>query len=271
MEEAFLAVFECPICLAYMMPPIRQCTQGHCFCNDCFNNVSRCSICGYPKSNVPCLTMDKIHAILTFPCKFKNEGCDFVGKASDLGTHQIDCKYSITLCPLRFNNCRWRGIMAKMVGHCKEKHPDNISYKNKQKLMVSNFREPMDRNYYIIFNVFGTLFRCTWDLSRSSGAMRFAVYHVGCPQKHERYSFEVSIFSGIKNADVITRKGPCFQMECDNERFMGEKYLSARHSFIKEFCDEHGDLRYSVTVMKTTLTNNATLWESSRKCFFDFL
>ncbi|KAG5865757.1 hypothetical protein JTB14_018261, partial [Gonioctena quinquepunctata] len=181
------------------------------------------------------------------------KGCDFVGKGSELRTHQINCKYSTTLCPLRFNNCRWRGIMTKMVGHCREKHPDNIFFKNKQKLMVSNFIEPMNRNYYIIFKVFNTLFRCTWDLSRVTGGMRFAVYHIGSPRIHEQYSFEFSIFSRIKNADVITLKGPCFQMERDNERFMGKKYLSANHSFIKEFCDEDGDLEYSVTVLK----NNA--------------
>ncbi|KAG5868184.1 hypothetical protein JTB14_012139 [Gonioctena quinquepunctata] len=137
-----------------------------------------------------------------------------------------------------------------MLDHCREEHPDNIFFKNKQKLMVSIFMEPMNRNYYIIFSVFDTLFRCTWDLSRESGDMRFAVYHIGSPLIHEKISFEISILSGFKHTDVITMEGPCFQMDGDNKIFMGEKYLSANYSLIKEFCDEDGNLHYSVTVLE---------------------
>ncbi|KAG5885867.1 hypothetical protein JTB14_013878 [Gonioctena quinquepunctata] len=144
-------------------------------------------------------------------------------------------------------------MMPKILDHCREKHPDNIFFKNKQKLMVFNFAEPMNRNYYIILSVFDTLFRCTWDISRESGDMRLAVYHIGSPLIHDQYSFEISILSGFKNTDVITMKGACFQMDSDYEIFMEKKYLSTNHSSIKGFCDEDGDLQYSVTVLE----NNA--------------
>ncbi|KAG5875002.1 hypothetical protein JTB14_003997 [Gonioctena quinquepunctata] len=253
--EKFVAAFLCPICFTYMMPPIRQCTQGHCFCIYCFNSTPNCEICGDPKSNVPCLKLARMHALLNFPCKFEDEGCDFVGKGTGLGTHHIICryKYSPTLCPLRFVNCRWRGKKLKMLDHCREEHPDNIFFMNKKALMVPNFMEPMNRNNYIILSVFDTLFRCTWDLSSESGEMRFAVYHMGSPLIQEQYSFKFSILSGFKNTEVIRMEGPCFQMDSDCEIFMGEKYLSANYSLIKEFCDEDGDLQYSVTVSK----NNA--------------
>ncbi|KAG5875005.1 hypothetical protein JTB14_004000 [Gonioctena quinquepunctata] len=143
--------------------------------------------------------------------------------------------------------------MPKVLDHCREEHPENIIFKNKQKLMVSNFIEPMNRNNNIIFSVFDTSFRCTWDLSTESGDMRFAVYHMGSPLIQEQYSFEFSILSGFENTKVIRMEGPCFQMDSDCGRFMGKKYLSAKHSLIKEFCDEDGNLQYSVTVSK----NNA--------------
>ncbi|KAG5858302.1 E3 ubiquitin-protein ligase SINA-like, partial [Gonioctena quinquepunctata] len=181
--------------------------------------------------------------------------CDVVGKESELRTHQINCRYTTTLCPLRFNNCRWRGKIPKMLDHCREEHPDNIIFKNKQKLMVSNFTEPMNRNYHIIFSVFDTMFRCTWGLSRESGDMRLAVYHIGSPMIHEQYSFEFSILSGFKNTEVLTMKGPCFQMDSDYEIFMEKKYFSTNHSSIKRFCDEDGDLQYSVTVLENNADN----------------
>ncbi|KAG5858318.1 hypothetical protein JTB14_018304 [Gonioctena quinquepunctata] len=74
MEEELVAVFECPICLTYMMPPFRQCTQGHCFCIDCFNSIPRFGICRDSKENVRCLILEQMQASLTFPCKFKDEG-----------------------------------------------------------------------------------------------------------------------------------------------------------------------------------------------------
>ncbi|KAG5875006.1 hypothetical protein JTB14_004001 [Gonioctena quinquepunctata] len=143
--------------------------------------------------------------------------------------------------------------MPKMVDHFREEHPKNIFFKNKQKLKMSNFTEPIERYYCIIFSVFDTLFRCLLDLSRESGDMRFAVYHIGSPLIHKRYSFEFSILSGFKNTVVFTRKGPCLQMDDNNGTFMEKMYFSADHSLIKEFCDEDGNLKFSVTVLE----NNA--------------
>ncbi|KAG5875003.1 hypothetical protein JTB14_003998 [Gonioctena quinquepunctata] len=253
--EDFVEEFVCPICLTYMMPPIRQCTQGHSFCMDCFIRISRCAICRGPKTNIRCLLLERVHALVNFPCRFEDNGCDFVGKGTELITHHSICKYSTTPCPLRFENCSWRGMMSKMLDHCREEHPQNIFFKNKQKLTLSNFTEPMRRYYCIIFSVFDTLFRCHLDLSRESGDMRFAVYHIGSPLIHKRYSFEFSILSGFKNTEVFTRRGPCLQMDNNNEKFMGKIFFSAEHSLIKEFCDENGDLKFSVTVLENNADN----------------
>ncbi|KAG5862569.1 hypothetical protein JTB14_033344 [Gonioctena quinquepunctata] len=143
--------------------------------------------------------------------------------------------------------------MPKMLEHCREKHPDNIIFENKEKLIASNFKKPVNRDCYIIINVFDTLFRFTWDVRGESGDMRFAVYHIGSPLIHKQYSFEISIISRFKNPRVITMKGPCFQLYNDDQGFMWEKYLSAKYSLIKEFCDEDGNLQYSITVLE----NNA--------------
>ncbi|KAG5875461.1 hypothetical protein JTB14_028836 [Gonioctena quinquepunctata] len=141
-----------------------------------------------------------------------------------------------------------------MLDHCREEHTENTFFKNKQKMIVDNFATPMNRSYYIIFSVFDTLFRCHLDLSRESGDMRFAMYHIGSPLIHKRYSFEFSIPSRFENTEVFTRKGPCLQMDYNNDgRFMRNMYFSADHSSIKEFCDEDGDLKFSVTVLE----NNA--------------
>ncbi|KAG5875007.1 hypothetical protein JTB14_004002 [Gonioctena quinquepunctata] len=140
--------------------------------------------------------------------------------------------------------------MPKMLDHCSKKHPDNIIFKNNQRLTVPNFTEPMNRGYFIIINVFDTLFRCTWDSSRQSNDIRFAVYHIGSPLIHKQYSFEISIISRCIDPEVITMRGPCLQMDSDSEIFMEEEYLSANYSWMKEFCDEYGDLHYSVTVLE---------------------
>lgn len=249
-NEEFLAEFECPICTKYMLPPIRQCFNGHSFCGDCFDKINLCAICRAPKSEHRSFTLEKVQACLTFPCPYMEEGCNFQSTCEALSLHQKKCKFALVPCPLRFNGCQWHGERVDLIPHCKTDHAQNIFFTNKQKFLSSSFKNRIDRIYYIVFYVFNNIFRCTWDLDKETGLMRLAVYCLGKPLEKNQFAFEVSYMQEDSSMEVVTVKAPCYLMEDDSERFLKDKYFVLHHELVKDFCDEEGNLNYSVNIFR---------------------
>ncbi|KAK1882257.1 E3 ubiquitin-protein ligase Siah2 [Dissostichus eleginoides] len=75
------ALFECPVCFDYVLPPILQCQAGHLVCNACRQKLSCCPTCRGPLSpSIRNLAMEKVASTLPFPCK----GEDIVFLATDI-------------------------------------------------------------------------------------------------------------------------------------------------------------------------------------------
>ncbi|KAI4793247.1 hypothetical protein KUCAC02_032850 [Chaenocephalus aceratus] len=66
------ALFECPVCFDYVLPPILQCQAGHLVCNACRQKLSCCPTCRGPLSpSIRNLAMEKVASTLPFPCKHR--------------------------------------------------------------------------------------------------------------------------------------------------------------------------------------------------------
>lgn len=64
------ALFECPVCFDYVLPPILQCQAGHLVCNQCRQKLSCCPTCRGPLTpSIRNLAMEKVASTLPFPCK----------------------------------------------------------------------------------------------------------------------------------------------------------------------------------------------------------
>ncbi|CAG9854823.1 unnamed protein product [Phyllotreta striolata] len=248
LEATLRTKFECPVCFKYMIPPIRLCLSGHIYCDYCFEKIRKCALCRANKSAYRCIVLEQIYAMLTFPCKYAEHGCNFVGKGDIMTTHQDYCEYSSAFCPLRFNRCQWKGMRSEMVTHCNDIHADNTFFVTEQKLKVTNFCNLMDRNYFIIFYVYDNLFRCVWDIKQDTGVMRFAVYSLCLQNSDKLFSYRISVL--FEGADVISLEGPCFHMNDDNMRFLDKKYLSTNYNMIRDFCDTNGDINYTINIIK---------------------
>ncbi|XP_059913451.1 E3 ubiquitin-protein ligase Siah2 isoform X4 [Gadus macrocephalus] len=75
------ALFECPVCFDYVLPPILQCQAGHLVCNQCRQKLSCCPTCRGPLTpSIRNLAMEKVASNLPFPCK----GEDIVFLATDI-------------------------------------------------------------------------------------------------------------------------------------------------------------------------------------------
>merc|ERR1719436_1205261 len=77
-------VFACPVCNLTMIKQIFQCSEGHCICEDCYNQLKttssrKCPSCqnAYPTKQIRNLALEGIVEQCCFPCSF---GCGFEGK-----------------------------------------------------------------------------------------------------------------------------------------------------------------------------------------------
>lgn len=130
-----LSEFECPICYEYVCPPIFSCGNGHYLCNSCKAILrSQCPLCE-DAFFIRNRTMDSIFKKLTLPCKFKDEGCDFVYNGDNLAAKEVHakfCRYDTTMyCPMKKNMCTWYGKHEDMPTHFEECHsalitPDSL-------------------------------------------------------------------------------------------------------------------------------------------------
>lgn len=79
------ALFECPVCFDYVLPPILQCQAGHLVCNQCRQKLSCCPTCRGPLTpSIRNLAMEKVASTLPFPCKVNKD------------RHALKPKYAVT-------------------------------------------------------------------------------------------------------------------------------------------------------------------------------
>ncbi|KAJ8921086.1 hypothetical protein NQ315_015883 [Exocentrus adspersus] len=247
-QQQLLKSFECPICTKYIVPPIRQCCNGHSICQKCFDKISICALCRGRKVEGRALVLERISSLLTFPCAYAEDGCDFRGPGDNIALHQSICAFSSVMCPLRFYECSWRGEKADVVVHCQTVHPQNFFFSSSKHFRSSRFCVCMNRTYHLVFYVFGNLFRLTWDLEKESGHMRLAMYCLRKNVDKDKFRFEMSCLMGQEK--FLSVAGSCLPLQDDSDKFLRGKCFILNYDLVKECCDEDGDLNYAVTISK---------------------
>ncbi|ULT97193.1 hypothetical protein L3Y34_005190 [Caenorhabditis briggsae] len=117
-----LSVFECPVCLEYMLPPYMQCPSGHLVCSNCRPKLQCCPTCRGPTPSVRNLGLEKIANTVRFPCKFSNSGCPLNFHHIDKMDHEELCEYRPYSCPCPGASCKWQGALADVMDHLKKVH-----------------------------------------------------------------------------------------------------------------------------------------------------
>lgn len=88
------ALFECPVCFDYVLPPILQCQAGHLVCNPCRQKLSCCPTCRGPLTpSIRNLAMEKVASTLPFPCKVRLPRCS--------RCHSLQSTFTQLPCPAR--------------------------------------------------------------------------------------------------------------------------------------------------------------------------
>ncbi|XP_022645543.1 E3 ubiquitin-protein ligase SIAH1-like isoform X3 [Varroa jacobsoni] len=116
------ALFECPVCFDYVLPPILQCQNGHLVCCVCREKLSCCPTCRAPIGNIRNLAMEKVAASVSFPCKFQSNGCHHLLSHAEKVGHEEVCEFRPYSCPCPGASCKWLGSLDMVMAHLTQQH-----------------------------------------------------------------------------------------------------------------------------------------------------
>lgn len=117
------ALFECPVCFDYVLPPILQCQAGHLVCNQCRQKLSCCPTCRGPLTpSIRNLAMEKVASTLPFPCKYATAGCLLSLHHTEKPEHEEVCEFRPYTCPCPGASCKWQGSLEAVMPHLMHAH-----------------------------------------------------------------------------------------------------------------------------------------------------
>jgi E3 ubiquitin-protein ligase SIAH1 len=116
------SLFECPVCLDYILPPILQCQNGHLVCSNCRPKLTCCPICRTPLGNIRTLAMEKVASIVMFPCKYSTSGCAVALLHTERREHEDACEFRPYSCPIPGSHCTWQGSLEQVMPHLMKSH-----------------------------------------------------------------------------------------------------------------------------------------------------
>ncbi|CAH0560004.1 unnamed protein product [Brassicogethes aeneus] len=243
-EEELLMEFQCEICMNYMFPPIKQCEIGHSYCQDCFGKVSSCPTCSSPKKDTRNFALEHIFEKLTFPCKYAEEGCLFQAKGPLVVSHQSDCSYKATACPLNsLKQCEWVGSKFNVGAHLKKSH-DDLIFKNDFNVIISNFKCYSRTEKFCLVHAWGEIFYFSHVLT--SGYFKAHIFRMTKFTNND-FKYAINFFKGDTQKKVISVEGPCKYRPTDlSSDFL--PYFSWVVSYLAEFLDDDDCLHSSVQI-----------------------
>jgi len=122
--EVLLKELEYPVCMQYMVPPIKLCTNGHNICRKCRESVHFCPTCRAEFSEIRYMVMENIVRRQNYPCVNRQNG--FLGSfcIQNIAKHQDVCVYEKIKCPFHLlKKYSWNGFKNDVKEHAKAVHP----------------------------------------------------------------------------------------------------------------------------------------------------
>ncbi|XP_037072605.1 E3 ubiquitin-protein ligase Siah2-like [Pollicipes pollicipes] len=120
---ALLRLFQCPVCNDYLRPPIPQCKKGHTMCEKCRPAVKGiCPLCKQAVANQTNIMMEKMCALIKFPCGHAGKGCAELVPLREKPHHEAVCDFRPIHCEYARNGCGTVLCLLEMPGHVRQCH-----------------------------------------------------------------------------------------------------------------------------------------------------
>jgi hypothetical protein len=177
-----LKELECPVCMEYMVPPIKLCTNGHNICSKCRESVTWCPICRAELLDIRNVALENIARSQKYACANRKRGCVGLLSIEHIAEHQAVCVYGDIKCPLHITGtCAWNGLKSDLIKHAKTAHPKYL-------IELSTLNSPKVSEILGILSCFGDLF--TYYQRMKDGVLYGAVQLIGTSSEASNYKCE---------------------------------------------------------------------------------
>lgn len=237
-----LAELQCPVCLEYMHPPIRQCQTGHSMCDKCFARVACCPVCRAPKSYTRSLALEILQTRMVFPCRNLSEGCQFIDLGPYISEHEDCCPFGAVPCTLKpVTNCSWCGPISRFLNHATLNHPGNVFLNTENTIVCNDFlNENQQRTknwFHNIFVIDYQVFKCVFDVDYESGMMRWCIFYIGIERSARDYTYEIIIENSNDPSEKVVIKATCKDYKQEETVFSKNLCMFTNYHVLKRFCN----------------------------------
>jgi len=237
--EVELSDLECPVCMEYMVPPIKLCTNGHNICSKCREGVQQCPTCRAEFLETRNVALENIVRKQKYPCANRQSGCLELFSIEHIVKHHAGCVYGKIKCPLViFKMCSWNGLKNDLKEHAKAAHKEYF-------LEGSKFSFPLLSDSFAFVSNFGELFTCRKQ--KKDNRYYAAVQLIGTSSEASKYKCEFT----LRAENGIEQISKTFFVRGYSENFetifSSGKYLNLDEETFKSFL-EGNDIRLHVTL-----------------------
>ena len=184
-DDALLRDLECPLCMEYMVPPIRLCMNGHNICSKCRGRVQRCPTCRTEFTETRCLALEDIARRQKYPCANRQSGCLELFSIEHIAEHHAVCVYGKIKCPYHFIKiCSWNGLKSEFKQHVRAEHLKSF-------ILEPTFPSPFLDRCIAVVSCFGELF--TYYKQKKDGRYNCAVQLIGTSSEASKYKCEFTL------------------------------------------------------------------------------
>ena len=230
-DEVLLRDLECPVCMEYMVPPIKLCTNGHKICSKCRESAQRWPACRSKFSEIRNVALENIARRLKYPCANRQKGCLDMFSIEDISEHHTACVYGNIKCPFHFyETCSWNSPKNDQKENGKAAHPGY--FKEESSFHCHYLSEDLT-----VLSCFGELF--IFYLQKRDGRYYGAVQLIATSSEASKYKCEFS----LRAANGIEQISKTFLVHGYSEDFEtifnSRKRLNLVEATIYLFVGEH--------------------------------
>jgi len=185
LDEDLLKELECPVCMQYMVPPIKLCTNGHNICSKCRQRVQFCPACRAEFSEIRNVALENIVRSQKYPCANRQNGCLDLFSIEHVAKHHAVCEYRKIKCPIYLlKKCSWNGLKSNLKGHAQAAHPSRVL--ERPSFLSYSFADAM-----LFLSCFGEFF--TYRKQIKNGIFYCAVQLIGTSSEASKYKSEFTL------------------------------------------------------------------------------
>ncbi|XP_054931227.1 E3 ubiquitin-protein ligase Siah2-like [Dermacentor andersoni] len=208
LASELVSVFECPMCLDPIKPPIAQCMNGHLLCFPCRKKITNCPLCRERISSVRAWAMEKVAEKLPYLCKYSNHGCTAQPILRDKQDHEKTCDYRPCPCLFTAKDCKWTGASKDMMPHIHEAHRSlPIVRGKKAEFVVQDGQIPWSNERMTVQSCFGQHFATVLAMQHVGGfkLLHALVLILNTPLEARNFTYQLQMRKGDRTLKWTSR------------------------------------------------------------------